>query len=374
MFYGGLAQADKIVKLTSTFFCGARIIKMTTIEKKSSGMTLAVLLGVFLSLFLSMVWPYLVALLMGLLLAILSRPLYDLLAKRGLGPRLAAGAAMTIILLAIIAPLTVFAVTAVKQAIALAAYLADERGAEFIRASVAAVTALKPVQWVIESPADLQAKGLEFAQSAGASLSRMILVQAAALPDLALKLVISLLAWFFLLFEGEDFLKWLMGRVNMDSGLRRRLTDSFRATAASTVWATAAAAAAQALVVMVGFLLLGVPNIFLGGGATFIFAWIPILGSLPVCLAGAVYLYFQGSIFKLALMGLVAVVAGLMDNVVRPIVMKGHGDMHPLLALISIFAGIRMFGILGVIFGPIVAAMLLALLNSWPVPAAESQK
>ena len=344
---------------------------MTTIEKKSSGMTLAVLLAVFLSLFLSMVWPYLVALLMGLLLAILSRPLYDLLAKRGLGPRLAAGAAMTIILLAIIAPLTVFAVTAVKQAIALAAYLADERGAEFIRASVAAVTALKPVQWVIESPADLQAKGLEFAQSAGASLSRVILVQAAALPDLALKLVISLLAWFFLLFEGEDFLKWLMGRVNLDSGLRRRLTDSFRATAASTVWATAAAAAAQALVVMLGFLLLGVPNIFLGGGATFIFAWIPILGSLPVCLAGAVYLYFQGSIFKLALMGLVAVIAGLMDNVVRPIVMKGHGDMHPLLALISIFAGIRMFGILGVIFGPIVAAMLLALLNSWPVPAAE---
>lgn len=346
---------------------------MTTNEKKSSGMTLAVLLAVFLSLFLSMVWPYLVALLMGLLLAILSRPLYDLLAKRGLGPRLAAGAAMTVILLAIIAPLTVFAVTAVKQAIALAAYLADERGAEFIRASVAAVTALKPVQWVIESPADLQAKGLEFAQSAGAALSRVILVQAAALPDLALKLVISLLAWFFLLFEGEDFLKWLMGRVNMDAGLRKRLTDSFRATAASTVWATAAAAAAQALVVMVGFLLLGVPNVFLGGGATFIFAWIPILGSLPVCLAGAVYLYFQGSIFKLALMGLVALVAGLMDNVVRPIVMKGHGDMHPLLALISIFAGIRMFGILGVIFGPIVAAMLLALLNSWPVQAAESR-
>lgn len=343
-------------------------------EKRSSDLTLWVLLAVFLSLFLAMVWPYLVALLMGLLLAILSRPLYDLLSRRGLGPRAAAGFGMTVILLAIIAPLTVFAVTAVKQAIALAAYLADERGAEFIRAAVAAVTALKPVQWVIESPADLQAKGLEFAQSAGAALSRVILVQAAALPDLALKIVISLLAWFFLLFEGEDFLKWLMGRVNMDPGLRRRLADSFRATAASTVWATAAAAAAQALVVMLGFLLLGVPNVFLAGGATFIFAWIPILGSLPVCLAGAVYLYFSGSLFKLALLGLVAVVAGLMDNVVRPIVMKGHGDMHPLLALISIFAGIRMFGILGVIFGPIVAAMLLALLNSWQVQPAEEGK
>ncbi|MBI4802449.1 MAG: AI-2E family transporter [Elusimicrobia bacterium] len=340
-------------------------------EKNNPGATLLILLAIFLSLFAAMIWPYLISLLMGLLLAILSRPLYELLSGRGLGPRAAAGVSMAVILLAIIAPLTVFAVTAVKQAIALAAYLADERGANFIRAAVSALTALKPVRWVIESPAGLQAKGLEFAQSAGGSLSRVILVQAAALPDLALKLVLSLLTWFFLLFEGEEFLKWLMSKVPMESGLRGRLIASFRATAASTVWATSAAAAAQALVVMLGFLLLGIPAVFLAGGATFIFAWIPILGSLPVCLAGAVYLYFSGSMIKLALMGVVAIVAGLMDNVVRPIVMKGHGDMHPLLALISIFAGIQMFGILGVIFGPIVAAMLLALLNSWQVETRE---
>lgn len=338
---------------------------MTVSGKKASDLTLLAMLVLCLGIFLGMVWPYLFALFMGLLLAILSRPLYEALAARRLGPRTAAGLTMAVILLAIIAPLTAFAVTAVKQAIALAAYLADERGAEFIRQAVAAVTALRPVQWVIESPGDLQAKGLEFAQSAGAALSTVILVQAAALPDLALKVIISLLAWFFLLFEGEAFMRWLSGKLPMDQGLRSRLTAAFRATAASTVWATSAAAAAQALVVMLGFLLLGVPGIFLAGGATFIFAWIPILGSLPVCLAGAVYLYFHGSLVKLALMAAVAVVAGLMDNVVRPVVLKGHGDMHPLLALISIFAGIHMFGILGVIFGPIVAAMLLALLNSW---------
>lgn len=338
---------------------------MSAADKKSSNLTLLAMLVLSLSIFLGMVWPYLFALFMGLLLAILSRPLYEALAARRLGPRTAAGITMAVILLAIIAPLTAFAVTAVKQAIALAAYLADERGAEFIRQAVAAVTALRPVQWVIASPGDLQTKGLEFAQSAGAALSTVILVQAAALPDLALKVIISLLAWFFLLFEGEAFMRWLSGKLPMDQELRSRLTAAFRATAASTVWATSAAAAAQALVVMLGFLLLGVPGIFLAGGATFIFAWIPILGSLPVCLAGAVYLYFNGSLIKLALMAAVAVAAGLMDNVVRPIVLKGRGDMHPLLALISIFAGIHMFGILGVIFGPIVAAMLLALLNSW---------
>ena len=333
---------------------------MTMQEKKNPGLAMAVLLTIFLSLFLAMVWPYFIALLMGLLLAILSRPLYNFLVRRGAGPRAAAGLAMAIIMVAIIAPLSVIAVNAIEQAIALAAYLADERGAAFVKTAVDTVTALKPVQWVIKNPGDLQAKGLEFAQSAGTALSRVILVQAAALPDLALKFVLSMLTWFFLLFEGAAFLKWLADRTPMDSDLRKRLISSFRATAASTVWATSAAAAAQA--------------IFLAGGATFIFAWIPILGSLPVCLAGAVYLYFNGSVFSMALMGLVAVVAGLMDNIVRPIVLKGHGDMHPLLALIAIFAGINMFGLLGVIFGPIVAAMLLALLNSLQVQDSRDAK
>ncbi len=343
-------------------------------DKKINNIPLLVMLAVFLFLFLTMVWPYLISLLIGLLLAILSRPFYDFLMRRGLGPRTAAGLAMAVILVALIVPISAFAITAIKQAIGLAAYLGGERGAEFIRTVVSSFTALRPVQWVIDNPADLQARGLEFVQSVGGALSRVVMVQAAALPDLALKLIISLITWFYLLFEGEVFFKWIMAKVPMDPDLRHRLVASFRATAASTVWATSAAAATQALVVMAGFWLLGVPAIFLAGGATFIFAWIPILGSLPLCLAGAVYLYFKSSLLKLALMGIVALVAGLMDNVVRPIVLKGHGNMHPLLALVSIFAGIGMFGILGVIFGPIIAAMLLALLNSWqPHNAGERE-
>lgn len=334
-------------------------------KKKVSNFTLLTLLGAFLGIFVAMIWPYLLALFMGLLLAILSRPVYELLLKRRLGAKASAWLTMAVILLALIAPLSAFAVAAVKQAVALTAYLAGARGAEFISTAVGALLTLKPVQWAIDSPAELQVKGLEFAQSAGAALSKVILVQAAALPAFALNVALALLAWFFLLFEGDLFLAWISDKVRIDPGLRGRLASAFRATAASTVWATSAAAAAQALVVMAGFWLLGVPAVFLAGGATFIFAWIPILGSLPVCLAGAVYLYFQGSLFKLGVLGLVAVAAGLTDNVVRPVVMKGHGDMHPLLALISIFAGIGMFGIPGVIFGPIVAAMLLALLNSW---------
>lgn len=341
---------------------------MLSSSRRPANPTLLLLLAIFLFIFTLMIWPYLISLLMGLMLAILTRPLYEALARKGAGPRTAASAAILGIMFSIIAPLVLFAAMGIKQGITLASYLSDERGTMFLRAAVDAVMGFKPLHFVIESPGALQEKGILFLQSAGAALSKVILVQAATLPDLALKLVLSLLTWYFMLVEGDSFLNWALDKARLDRALRSRLGNSLKETVASTVWATSAAAAAQALVVMLGFLLLGVPGVFLAAGATFIFAWIPILGSLPVCLAGAVYLYFQGSLTQVVLMGVVAVVAGLMDNVVRPIVMKGHGDMHPLLALVAIFSGIGMFGILGVIFGPIVAAMLICILNAWAPP------
>ncbi len=344
---------------------------MTADSPRASNSTLLLLLLVFLAIFTMMIWPYLVSLLIGIMLAILTRPIHDVLVRKGLGPQAAASAAIAAIMFAIIVPLVLFAVVAVQQGIALSNYLSDERGAAFLRAAVDAVMGFKPLYYIVESPAELQAKGIMFLQSAGASLSKVILVQAAALPDLALKLVLSLLTWYFMLVEGDVFFNWALDKARLERPLRARLGKSFKDTVASTVWATSAAAAAQALIVMLGFLLLGVPGVFLASGATFIFAWIPILGSLPVCLAGAAYLYFQGSLLQIFFMGIVAVAAGLIDNVVRPIVLKGHGDMHPLLALLAIFAGIGMFGILGVIFGPIVAAMLVSILNAW-APSSEA--
>ena len=74
-----------------------------------------------------------------------------------------------------------------------------------------------------------------------------------------------------------------------------------------------------------------------------------------------------------------AAVSGIVDHLVRPLVLKGRSDMHPLVGLVAIISGIQMFGIQGVLIGPILAAMLLSLLKIWPVirgrfgigPAAE---
>ncbi|MCC6278851.1 MAG: AI-2E family transporter [Oligoflexia bacterium] len=65
-------------------------------------------------------------------------------------------------------------------------------------------------------------------------------------------------------------------------------------------------------------------------------------------------------------MTLVGVFISFSDNLIRPLVIKGRDNMHPFLALIAIFGGVKLFGFFGVFVGPIVAAMLVALLELWP--------
>src|SRR4029453_3595039 len=139
-------------------------------------------------------------------------------------------------------------------------------------------------------------------------------------------------------------------KLPLAADVRVQVVQSFQDTAISVIWATLAASAAQSAVILLSYLTLGVPAAFLAAGATFLLAWIPLVGSSPVWLTGAIYLYAQDTILKALLLVAGALMAGLGDNFVRPpLVLKGRSKPHPLVSLVAIFGGIEMFGILGIL-------------------------
>jgi predicted PurR-regulated permease PerM len=189
---------------------------------------------------------------------------------------------------------------------------------------------------------------------------------AAHLPNILLQLALASIACFFLLVDGPRLRGWLTDKIPLAADVRGQVVQSFQATAISVIWATLAAAAAQSGVMLLSYLILGVPAAFLAAGATFLFAWIPLVGSSPVWLAGAIYLYTQEALLHAICMVVVGLLTGLVDHIVRSLILQGRSKMHPLVSLVAIFGGIKMFGILGIFLGPILAAVLLALLQLWP--------
>lgn len=334
----------------------------------ASRISLVVFLCVLVSslLFVAyMVWPYLLAILMGAVLALLTAPLHRKLTSKRISHKLSAALSTFAVMLLVVVPIFVFAIHAVKEGVEFGQHWAVE---ENLSVKSLEFQLVRRVSRKLGIDFDTVRKQVRAAsENAVRWLTASVLGLAKAIPNLILQLILSAITCFFLLLDGRSFMVWLADKIPLDEDVRSELKQSFKNTAISVIWANVAAAATQAAVLMLGFLLLGVPGSFLAGGATFILAWIPMAGTVPVWLAGAVYLYSNGDVVRTVLMVSVGLVAGIADNFVRPLILKGRSDMHPLVSLVAIFGGINLFGIAGAFVGPILAALLISLLEIWPV-------
>jgi len=334
-------------------------------QSRTTLVTFLVLLMGALGITLWMMRPYLLALIMGGILALLCyRPYHKL--RQHLFKSKLAGALITLgVALLVIIPLVIFINLAIKQGIAFGQELAKSDTFS-LQAILNQISGWRPVQIMIGNPEDFQRQARSWIQGAGQIVTTTILGWAADLPKMFLQIILALLACFFFLIDGQKFVTWSVDKIPLDRDVRAKVASSFESTAVSVIWATLAAAAAQSLIMFFSFIALGVPSVFLAAGATFIFAWIPILGSAPIWLAGAFYLYSQGFLVKTVLMVVLGLITSVVDNIVRPQVLKGRGSMHPFVSLIGILGGVGMFGIMGIFLGPILMAVLISLLQIWP--------
>jgi len=333
-------------------------------QRRTTLVAFLVLLMAVMALTVFMVLPYVLAVTMGGLLALLARPALQWLQGHHVPPRVAAALVVLGVVLMLIAPLAFFVTKAIQQGIAIGHSLAADGVS--LRSLLDHVSGWAPIERLLGSPEAFEAQARRWIQSAGTRATAMLLGLAAHLPNLILQVALASIACFFLLVDGPRFRRWMTDKIPIAADVQVQVAQAFQETAISVIWATLAASAAQSAVMLLTYLTLGVPAAFLAAGATFLFAWIPLVGSSPVWLVGAIYLYVQDALLKAILMVGFGLLAGIIDNVVRAMLLKGRSKMHPLVSLVTIFGGIEMFGIMGIFLGPILAAVLIALLQRWP--------
>jgi predicted PurR-regulated permease PerM len=120
----------------------------------------------------------------------------------------------------------------------------------------------------------------------------------------------------------------------------------------------------QGLVGLVGYLVIGISEPFLWFVATCITAMLPIVGAALVYVPLTIMLLAQGHIGKGIAMGLWGfILIGLVDNLFRFILNKKLGNIHPLVTVFGVIAGIQLFGFIGLVFGPLLISMFILLLR-----------
>jgi predicted PurR-regulated permease PerM len=108
-------------------------------------------------------------------------------------------------------------------------------------------------------------------------------------------------------------------------------------------------------------MLFGVPSPFVWGTAVILAATVPVLGSPLGWLPACAYLLVQGRTgAALGLLAYCTVVVSGIDNVIKPLLLRGSARIHPLLGFLSIVGGVLAFGIFGFLIGPVVLSLVLS--------------
>jgi predicted PurR-regulated permease PerM len=154
---------------------------------------------------------------------------------------------------------------------------------------------------------------------------------------------------------------WLQDVLPLKRGQFRELLEEFRRTTRAAVFSTVATAAVQAVVALVGYLVVRAPQPFFFGLVTFFFALIPAIGAGSIVIAVAALQLLTGHLvgaLVLALWGFVVV--GLVDNVVKPFLMKGGMELHGAVVFFALLGGLAVFGMIGLIAGPLIVSFLVS--------------
>lgn len=178
------------------------------------------------------------------------------------------------------------------------------------------------------------------------------------------KTVIAFLALFFFLRDGAKATAFVRNLLPFSSGQKSHLIHQTRELIFSGITATLVIALAQGCLGGVVFALLGLKAPAFWGLCMFVCAMIPLVGTSLIWGPAAALLLIEGDWMRGAiLLGCGFGVIGLLDNLLRPILLHGKAPMNGLLMFLSILGGIFSFGFIGLILGPVVMAAAISLMG-----------
>ena len=211
------------------------------------------------------------------------------------------------------------------------------------------------------SEEQIQAAVLRATSSAGSPLLSLGGDTLAVLAKMLIGIIITVASLFFFLAEGEKMVNSVVRLSPLEEKYVRELVEEFVRVCRAVVTATLLSAVVQGLLAGLGFYFAGLHNAAaLLMLLTMVFAMVPFTGAATVWVPVCLYLYFvEGhlvSAIGLAVYGTAVVSAA--DNFIKPMVLHGQSNLHPLLALLSVLGGIQALGPIGIVVGPMVVVFL----------------
>jgi predicted PurR-regulated permease PerM len=206
---------------------------------------------------------------------------------------------------------------------------------------------------------DYLQKGLAAAGAFGAAVLQDLIT---SIPGTLFSNFVLILTMFFLLIDGPKAVNFIRHNSIFNHEQTDRLIDAAASLSNSVIVATIASGAVQSLIVGMVAVFTGAGNVILVTFITFISSFLPVVGTAPAIIFMSLQAFIAGNNTAGLIWLLTIPVVAASDNVVRPYVLKGGAQLHPLVGFVAAFGALNMIGFYGLFIGPIVAGMFFTLL------------
>ena len=335
---------------------------------------------------LAIILPFFQALLWAVLAAIVFQPLFRrFLAWRGGKETQAALLTLAVIFLAVVLPALWIGSAVVDEAARL--FVAFREGQIDVAMYFEQVYAALPSNIQsslagagLDNLGEVQTRATEFVQASLGLIAQQALAIGGSVFGFVLGFAIAAYVGFFLLRDGRSIADQVLAALPFDRRIADRLGERFLVLVRATIKGSVVVGLVQGALGAITFWIVGIPSVLLLGVVMAIASLLPAVGPAIVWVPVALYLLATGAIWE----GVVVVIAGvaligMIDNVLRPILVGRDTGIPDWLILVTTLGGIALFGLSGIVIGPLVAGLFLA---SWTIfgeqrgvaaPVAESE-
>jgi predicted PurR-regulated permease PerM len=323
-------------------------------------------------------FPFFGAVMWGMALAILFTPAYKRVAKKmGNRRNLAAIVTLSLALVVVIIPLTLVTVSLIDEVSLVSQKIrsGDINFASYFQQVVNAIPhwalnlldrfGLGDVEGLISRISEGAAQGSQAIAAHALSIGQNTF-------DFLVSFAIMLYLLFFLLRDGGELSKGIRNSLPLARPHTHYLLNKFTTVIRATIKGNVAVAAAQGLIGGFSFWFLGVQGALLWGVLMAFLSLLPAVGAALIWLPVAIYFLATGSIWQgLTLIFIGVFVIGLVDNILRPLLVGKDTQMPDYIVLMSTIGGIALFGINGFVIGPVIAALFMA---AWDLFASSNEE
>jgi predicted PurR-regulated permease PerM len=326
---------------------------------------LLVLVLLISALFLGMIRQFLMPLFMAGLFSAMLGPVHRWLTARiGGRDNLASILVILGIIFLVLAPLSILVGVVVGQAISVGQSVTPWVQS-FINEPSTLTVYLKKLPYY-EEILPYRAEIIEKAGMVVGNISTFLINSLSSVTKLTVNAVFSsivmLYVMFYFLTMGEVLLGKILYFLPLDDRDERRLLRRFTSVAGATIKGTLIIGLMQGVICGIAFALAGIQGPVFWGSVMAVMSIIPAFGTAIVWLPALIVLALTGDFLGVAILGILCgAVAGNLDNVIRPRLVGKDTEMHDLFVLFGTLGGISMFGLLGIIIGPIIAALFITI-------------